>query len=282
MITKLLKLPVTLYKFSTISGKSIFNKKDRQSIFKALVLSYIHSLLFPQKKGPVMIKMIGFNVHAYNYRSFYNLVMEVFAHNTYYFKTKNPTPFIIDCGANIGFATLFFKKLYPESSIYCFEPNPMAFVMLQKNIQENQLKNITCHNCALSDRKGSVSFYVSDFPGDVAASLNRNRGGAQKLEVTCDMLSSFVTTQVDALKLDVEGAEVTVIDELNQRGLLQKINVFLIEYHHLIENEVSNFGYFLSRFEENGFDYNIATGIQQLRSFQDIYVCCYKRDGNIV
>jgi hypothetical protein len=41
------------------------------------------------------------------------------------FKTDSRNPIIIDCGANIGVATIYFKRLYPDSRILSFEANPI-------------------------------------------------------------------------------------------------------------------------------------------------------------
>lgn len=49
------------------------------------------------------------------------LLHEIFAAKNYAFKTTNPTPFIIDCGSNIGVSIVFFKYLYPQAHILSFE-----------------------------------------------------------------------------------------------------------------------------------------------------------------
>lgn len=51
-------------------------------------------------------------------------------------------PIIYDIGANIGNHTIYFKKYYDANKIYSFEPVPANFELLNKNIQENNLKNI--------------------------------------------------------------------------------------------------------------------------------------------
>jgi FkbM family methyltransferase len=63
----------------------------------------------------------------------------------------------LDCGANIGLATLFFKRLYPESEIHAFEPDPETFKMLRRNVEQNSLSYVYLYNVALSDQQGAVT-----------------------------------------------------------------------------------------------------------------------------
>ncbi|MEN9208570.1 MAG: FkbM family methyltransferase, partial [Gloeomargarita sp. GMQP_bins_14] len=43
---------------------------------------------------------------------------------------------IVDVGANIGIAAGYFRVNYPEAEIYCFEPDPFAFLLLQENARK--------------------------------------------------------------------------------------------------------------------------------------------------
>jgi FkbM family methyltransferase len=67
---------------------------------------------------------------------------------------------ILDCGANIGMATLFFKWLYPNARIDAFEPDPKTFQLLENNVKQNHLTNVATHNCALWDIDGKIDFFV--------------------------------------------------------------------------------------------------------------------------
>ncbi|MEZ4805422.1 MAG: hypothetical protein R2852_08040 [Bacteroidia bacterium] len=50
----------------------------------------------------------------------------------YNFESQVENPIIIDCGANIGMSAFYFKKLYPKSSLYCFEADPKIFNFLKE------------------------------------------------------------------------------------------------------------------------------------------------------
>src|SRR3990167_1327682 len=70
-----------------------------------------HWLKFDQER------FLGFKIKVLSYRSFYAMFRDIFVKNNYYFETNEPKPVIIDGGANIGLATLYFKYLYPNSKI---------------------------------------------------------------------------------------------------------------------------------------------------------------------
>jgi hypothetical protein len=66
--------------------------------------------------------IVGFDVRFLDYEALSYLYNEIFIDNSYYFAAENETPYIIDCGSNIGMSILYFKTLYPNSRILAFEP----------------------------------------------------------------------------------------------------------------------------------------------------------------
>lgn len=118
---------------------------------------------------------------------------------------------VFDVGANIGvYALRFARKVGPKGRVYAFEPVPDIFARLQGNIALNDVHNIVPVPMALSDQKGMAKISVAG----PRSSLFRHQ--SQKfVEVTLTTLDEFVAEQgierVDAIKLDVEGAELRVI-----------------------------------------------------------------------
>lgn len=126
------------------------------------------------------IKFLQFRVEGFEYKNLYYLFGEIFVRGVYYFESDSKKPLIVDCGSNIGFSILFFKFLYPESTIYAFEPDPDTFRMLQKNIKANQLSHVTAFNSAVSDTEGAVAFYTSTTPGSVSMSSHKIWGWIER------------------------------------------------------------------------------------------------------
>ena len=203
--------------------------------------------------GPRRVAFLNFSSLYYAYR-------EIFVRENYFFRHGGPAPFILDCGANIGLATLYFKSLYPESQILAFEPDAQTFSVLQRNIAQNGLKGVVAHNCALWDSDGPIDFFVDHAqPGTLLMSANPGRMAGERTTAVGRRLSNFIgDKQVDFLKLDIEGAEERVLRELAQAGKLSQIRRMAIEYHHRIASEPSRLSQFLQILETNGFEYQIG------------------------
>ena len=71
--------------------------------------------------------------------------------------------------------------------------------------------------------------------------------------VQAKRLSSFITGRVDLLKMDIEGAEGSVIKELAESGALTKIDSVIMEYHHNRANISNDLPKLLSTLHEQGF-----------------------------
>ena len=150
----------------------------------------------------------------------------------------NKTPFIIDAGSNIGITSLYFKSLYPQAKLLCFEPDPHAFALLQQNISQNKILNIRLLEAALSSSNSEIDFFGQIFvesPDARGNSIIKTWGLQRAINnttrVTALKLSSFIDAQVDFLKLNIEGAEQQVIEDLHQANKLRLINELAIEVH---------------------------------------------------
>ena len=99
-------------------------------------------------------------VHFADYEFLRSLFEEIFIEEQYMFFTNQKNPFIIDCGTNIGMAVHYFKTVYPDSKILCFEPDPVAFDFLLRNIKSNNYENVEAHQNAVAGTKGELDFFV--------------------------------------------------------------------------------------------------------------------------
>ena len=225
-----------------------------------------------------------FTVSAFDYDAIAFLFGEIFFRGEYFFQARNSSPVILDCGANIGMATLFFKSLYPECIVYAFEPDIEAFGMLERNVKANDLKDVFVFNCALTDKNGTIEFYSSqDNPGSLHMSVHSARINGRKRVVNTLSLASFIKERalqaVDFAKIDIEGAEDAVIADLAQTQSLTKIREFALEYHHKISGQPSKLSGILRTLETAGFEYQIDTQVTPISGqdkFQDIVIRGYR------
>lgn len=252
----------------------------KMTVFFTLFRLMFKKKLFQKKNKEVSDSFFGYKMTGYDYFTLEFLFKEVFISNEYDFDAKgNKQPLIIDCGANIGASLCFFKKLYPDSKIIAFEANPHTFKLLEKNAAQNKFNNVELHNIALHDQDGEISFFISENIGTLVGSIREDRGGQTKLTVKAKKLSDYLRQydSVDAIKIDIEGAEINVIKDLFETGTINKAKQYLVEYHHNINDENSGLADFLKKFEENGFHYSLRTNFETLGEFQDILIHFYKK-----
>jgi FkbM family methyltransferase len=228
------------------------------------------------------IAQIGdFSVRFLSYSSFEFLFDELFVKNTYLFQSSNPTPYIIDCGSNIGMSVLYFKMIFPTARILAFEPDERAFSCLDQNISDNALSSVTCENKGLSSAGGKIDFYYDQSnPGSLEMSTLEERMPKDKRVVDSVRLSSQLDRRVDFLKMDIEGAELEVVRELKESGKFDRIDQIVIEYHHHVSRGNDELSYLLHILEDSGFGYQLEGRISRPlagHEFQDVLVYAYRK-----
>ena len=107
-------------------------------------------------------------------------------------------------------------------------------------------------------------------------SVLEERGGNKKLKVKAVRLSSYIKEEVDLVKMDIEGAEINVLDDLKRNEKLNSVNTYLIEYHHNIPGQLSGLGRFIHDFEENNFGISLRSGFRNQGEFQDVFLRIFK------
>jgi FkbM family methyltransferase len=207
-------------------------------------------------------KIAGFDVRYVARWSFDFQREEIFRREQYRFETDAPAPFIVDCGANIGMATLYFKSLYPDATVLAFEPDPAAFACLQENA--HQVSDVRVVNAALAPRDGPVDFFYDETdPASLRMSIVRERMPKQSRTVEGVRLSRFLDREVDFLKRDVEAAELVVLRDLADTGRLSLVQQMLIEYHHHIPRTDDALSGLLSLLEDHGFGYQLEARLDR-------------------
>jgi FkbM family methyltransferase len=155
---------------------------------------------------------------------------------------------IVDLGANVGVFALYAAAKAPNANIYCFEPATATFAVLQDNLIANHV-NVAAHRVAISTSCGSALFYHA---GTAAEWSLKNDASRVSEEVRCidlDRLFEIVCDDaIDFLKMDVEGAELTVLGGAGDEQLRQ-IGALSVEWHHPMEALVS----FADRLRHLGF-----------------------------
>jgi FkbM family methyltransferase len=132
---------------------------------------------------------------------------------------------VLDIGANIGLYTLTAAK--HAERVYSFEPDPISFSNLKKNVEANDCKNVTLVNKAVSNKTGSAPFSsYSKYPLD--RGIVHIVGGNEEMDqryrmvdtVSLDEFFIDKPNKIDIIKIDIEGSEFEALKGM--RNLIDK------------------------------------------------------------
>lgn len=155
---------------------------------------------------------------------------EIFSLDEYAIDLPFEPAVILDCGANVGFASLYFASRYPSARIYALEPDPGTFRRLEANTLDAD--NVVAIARALAAQDGAIPFFSS--PASVSSSLTRRSSDQREISVDAVSLGSLMgslgLTAVDVLKLDIEGAEFSVLE--NAGEALRAVGAVVAEIHY--------------------------------------------------
>lgn len=151
-----------------------------------------------------------------------------------------------DVGANIGLYSLGLSQLAPRGRVYAFEPSAGAFHWLRHNLDANGVANVEAVRHAVGDRVGTISFHdvafftAGSFTAEEGSYLGSEAVGSTLVEVPCTTLDAFVESagveRVDVVKIDVEGAELSVLDGAKRT---------LAEHRPTVVMEFNSFAFYL-------------------------------------
>jgi FkbM family methyltransferase len=122
---------------------------------------------------------------------------------------------LLDVGGNVGWFSLECAARHPELAIHAFEPLPVTYAQLTRNLALNDARTVTPHNFGFSDQAGPVTFYY--YPEGLGNTSMQNLSERESVvPAQCEvrLLDDFVREndlRVDCIKCDVVGAELMVL-----------------------------------------------------------------------
>lgn len=122
---------------------------------------------------------------------------------------------VVDIGANIGYFTLIFARLVGDGGkVYAFEPDPVNFALLKKNVEINGYKNVVLIQKAVSNYDGVLKLYLSDKnPQDHRIyDWHDGRKFVEAQAVRLDEYFKNYAGKIDFIKIDTQGVEGAVIE----------------------------------------------------------------------
>ena len=221
--------------------------------------SYALHIVWPQK-GELAHMPVGPYVFYFpSFAYFEGLFTEIFFKGTYFLAPTTKPIWVIDCGANIGMSLLYVKVRAPQARVLCFEPNPAARAVLERNIAANKWgDDVQVFPFALGKERGTADFFVDNNEttssgGSVARYQKNETSDFNSYTVDVDVLSHYINGTVDLLKMDIEGPEFDVLEELRATNKLRSIATIQLEYHYIPGFFTRPLSEMLSLLEKAGF-----------------------------
>jgi FkbM family methyltransferase len=141
---------------------------------------------------------------------------------------------VFDVGANIGFYTTLFADLVgPAGHVHSFEPDPLSFGILRRRTARHA--NVVVNQAAVGDHSGSITLFCNRSnraDNRVHASLGKET--AEAVEVSLTTLDAYCEAhgidRIDAVKMDIQGAEVAALRGFRQTLARTRPQWLMIEF----------------------------------------------------
>ncbi len=204
--------------------------------------------------------------------SFVVTYKELFEQEIYKFNPSANSNIILDCGANMGLSVLYFAKNYPNHKIIAFEPQENIFKVLQENVQNYRLKNVELFQKAVWDKEETLKFFTD---GSMGGRVNLDYTNQKASIINAVPLRNLLNERVDFVKIDIEGAEETVLKSCV--GKLREVKHIFFEFHNNI-NQPQILHELLLLIKNEGFYYYIKESQTRKRPFVDKEIVCESFD----
>jgi FkbM family methyltransferase len=176
--------------------------------------------------------------------------------------SSNKNILAFDIGANKGEYTNLLANEIKNIKIFSFEPHPKTFEVLFNNCKQT---NVKLFNCALSSKEGELELFdYESKDGSTHASLNAeifstihnssvvsHKVNVSTVDIICHQNS---ITEIDFLKIDVEGYELDVLKGAEK--MLQSESIKIIQFEFTQLNTTTRL-YFKDFWEMLSDSYNI-------------------------
>ena len=149
---------------------------------------------------------------------------------------------VLDIGMNVGFVSVFYAMNESVKAVYGFEPFPQTYYQAVNNVKNwgGGAEKVHTFNIGLGNRNTEVAVNY-DANKSECMSLVRNNAGESREKVqlkdAAEVLASIIKKEQEEgrkilCKMDCEGSEYDVFDSMDKQGLIDQVDVYLIEWHY--------------------------------------------------
>lgn len=239
-----------------IKKDSIFAKKLNLEIPKTadhpILLEYHHAVriveqlkgvFFYDKDGNLKVKFGQTELYINEGEELF-IISEVFLNGSYNLLFPNPGTVVVDIGMNVGFSSIFFSAQNNVEKIYAFELFPATHEKGLRNIALNPTgKKIQAFAYGLGkENKEMVLPYstkvkgrmgINGLPGDTKfEDVVMQTVQVKKASDELKRIANESTGKDIVCKIDCEGAEYEIFDDLYSNGAVDKAQAYMIEWHY--------------------------------------------------
>jgi len=159
---------------------------------------------------------------------------QIFLNTRYEMKLPYSPKTIIDGGANVGFASVFFGNKYPEAEVLAVEPDDSNFNLIKKNTES--FSNIKTLKSAIWGKTTYLKIKNPDFEkwAFEVEETDEKANGSFKAYSIGDLINQMGWESVDFLKLDIEGSEMNVFAS-DYESWLPKVKLLIVELHEKMQ-----------------------------------------------
>jgi len=224
------------------------------------MISLLKRILKRDKKAFSRIcKVAGLNLNFSKNKDALNVLKAIFEDREYadYFPFYKKVT-VVDIGAHYGYFSIFASKnTSTGSQFFSIEPSKENFRILQQNLSDCKIKNITTSQIAIGKENGTLDLFTSrninhSLIKDYA--LLGNEKNIQEVEVKT--LEQFILENdidhIDFLKMDCEGAEYSILFN-TPKYIFDKISTISMEFHDMKNVEFTG-EEIVKKLEESGFE----------------------------
>jgi FkbM family methyltransferase len=179
-------------------------------------------------RHPVWMRVRTSDVSAYQ---------QIFLRREYAFEVTRTPRTIVDAGANVGYASVYFANRYPDATIVALEPEPSNFELLVKNTAP--YPNVRPVHGALWSEDGELDIVSVDsaghwgtmtqMAGEQLADARGRVSGATPAFSVPTLMARHGLDHVDIFKIDIEGAEREVFADPS--AWLPRVDALIVELH---------------------------------------------------
>lgn len=191
-------------------------------------------MLIPESVSKISIPQIPHPIYLRNKTSDIPTFDQIFFKLEYDIPLEWFPKVIIDAGANIGLAAVFFANKYPKSKIVSIEPEITNYELLKKNV--SYYPNVFCLQKALSNTLETLDVVDTGLGNWGFMTFNKNekfkKESLHSVETTTvsEIMKQYGFEYIDIFKIDIEGYEKELFDS-NYEKWVPRTRCIIIEFH---------------------------------------------------